>query len=369
MIKPEKWKIALKISIMLTLGLMLLVLAGSTWDYSNSSSFCASCHTMEFVTSSYSTSPHAEVSCTSCHLGVGFSPVMLFKKATEVNQVVKNVTGTYDKPIRIRTEIPVEKSCESCHYTKTFYDQRLKVENSFAADQDNTPVKSAMLINTGGGSQAWGIHWHVENKIVYGKNAEGEIVHIEVETYEGVDGVYARLDRGEPIAYRQMSCVDCHNRVAHRIYDPGQVVDQYLSSGQLDSSIPYVKRELTEALTSVLEVEPEEWQTKFEDISEFYRQNYPEEYNVNKEQINQLPQLLEEMAGQILFPDMKVTWETYQDNLSHEGCFQCHNQDFKLVEEQSSNNLPQTIRMDCQLCHSMPVSAIGEGQVLTIELK
>jgi len=365
---PEKWKIGVKASILLSLGLMFLILAGSTWDYSNSSKFCATCHTMEFVTSSYSTSPHAEVSCTSCHLGVGFAPVMLFKKATEVNQVVKNVTGTYDKPIRIRNEIHVDKSCERCHYTKVFYDQRLKVNHSFALDEENTPIKSVMLFNTGGGPKAWGIHWHVENRIVYGKDGEGKIVHIELETADGEQGIYTRLNSSQPVAFKQMDCVDCHNRVAHRIFNPEKVVDEYLSNEKLPP-LPYIKRELTGMLAEAKDQPPEIWGQEFTKISDYYRQNYPQVYNESKDVINQLPQLLQEMASQILFPEMKVTWETYRDSLSHEGCFKCHNTEFQLETAKSSSGLPQAIRMDCQICHSMPVTAKGEGQTITIQLK
>ncbi|MDW7673385.1 MAG: NapC/NirT family cytochrome c [Bacillota bacterium] len=370
MVSQDKWKLSVKISIVMCLGLLFLVLAGSTWDYSNSSQFCASCHTMEFVTSSYATSPHAEVSCTSCHLGVGFSPVMLFKKATEVNQVVKNVTGTYEKPIRIRNQVPVEKSCESCHYTDVFYNQRLKVVNTYNQDEENTKMTQGMLLNVGGGTEAKGIHWHVENRVIFGKDEAGNISYVEVETPKGEIGTYLNTELPDAISFKQMDCVDCHNRVAHRIYEPSKAVDQYLLDNRIDTSLPYAKREIVLILESLIEQPEELWEDKFNQIVDFYRQNYPHVYNERKEDIDALPNLLQDIAREVLFPSMEVTWETYNDNLNHDGCFQCHNTNFKLQENSvPASSLPETVRVDCTLCHSMPVSSGEEGKALTIQFK
>lgn len=364
-----KWTKAVKIAGIMVIGLLVLVLAGSTWDYSGKPDFCISCHTMETVTSSHSSSAHAEVSCTACHLGVGFAPTMLFKKATDASQVIKNVTGTYEKPIRIRHNVPVTESCESCHYTKAFRREMVKVTEKFSADTENTRTTTALLLKVADGSQVEGIHWHVENTITYGRDKDGNIVSIEARKTNGEVGIYSLAGGGEPETYKEMDCVDCHNRVAHNIATPSSIVDRYLLEEKLDASLPFVKKEIVNLLEGTKETDPAEWSGLFSSIIEFYKENYPELYRDKEEFISQLPDLIEEMANQIIFPQMLVTWETYENNLGHSGCFKCHTPAFKLEPSESSGDWPETINTDCQICHSTPVVAQGGNKQLIIDLQ
>jgi hypothetical protein len=53
-----------------------------------------------------------------------------------------------------------------------------------------------------------------------------------------------------------------------------------------------------------------------------------------------------------VFPDLKVTWGTYVNNLGHTdspGCFRCHDGDHTTA--QSANQ--KTITQDCSACHQM----------------
>lgn len=364
----QKWMLALKIAGILVGGLVILILAGSTWDYSGRPDFCVSCHTMESVTRSHQTSAHAEVSCTSCHLGVGFAPTMLLKKATDASQIVKNLTGTYEKPIRIRHNVPVTQSCESCHYTKAFRREMIKVSETFDTDKNNTRLTTAILLKVGDGRQVEGIHWHVENTIIYGKDADDQIVSIEVEKFDGETGTYRRDDGGEPVKFKKMDCVDCHNRVAHQIDDPSSITDKYLLEEKLDSSLPYLKREVVKLLEQTKETDPAEWPELFAGIVKFYQDKHPRVYKEQQEVIDELPGILAEMANQIIFPNMNVTWETYSDNLGHSGCFQCHNASFKLDAESKDSGLPEQISTNCEICHSTPITVKGGNKQVTIDL-
>lgn len=365
----QRWTMILKISGIMVIGLLVLILAGSTWDYSGKPDFCVSCHTMESVTRSHSSSPHAEVTCTACHLGVGFAPTMLFKKATDASQVVKNLTGTYEKPIRIRHNVPVTESCESCHYTKAFRREMVKVTEKFSDDAENTKTTTALLLKVGDGSKVEGIHWHVENTITYGRDKDGNIVSIEARKTNGEVGVYRFTGAVEPETFKQMDCVDCHNRVAHSIDTPSSIVDQYLLEEKLDASLPFVKKEIVTLLEDTKETDPSEWSHLFSSITEFYKDNYPELYQDKEELISQLPGLIEEMANQIIFPQMLVTWETYENNLGHNGCFKCHNPAFKLESSETSGDWPETINIDCEICHSLPVMAQGGNKQVIIDLQ
>lgn len=364
----QKWMTVLKVSGIIIGGFLILILAGSTWDYSGRPDFCISCHTMESVTRSHQTSAHAEVRCTDCHLGVGFAPTMLLKKATDASQIVKNLTGTYERPIRIRHNVPVKQSCESCHYTKAFRREMVKVTDWFEDDRNNTRKTTAILLKVGDGSQVEGIHWHVENSIVYGKDAEGQIVSIEVEKTDGTTGTYRKEGAGDPVTYKKMDCVDCHNRVAHQIDTPSSIADKYLLEGKLDASLPYVKREVVRLLEQTKDTDPARWPELFAGIVKFYQDKYPHVYEAEQEKIEELPAVVAEMAGQINFPNMNVTWETYEDNLGHDGCFQCHNPNFKLETASEGSELPQTVSMNCEICHDMPVTVEGGNKQVVIDL-
>jgi hypothetical protein len=49
-----------------------------------------------------------------------------------------------------------------------------------------------------------------------------------------------------------------------------------------------------------------------------------------------------------VFPDLKVTWGTYANNLGHTdfpGCFRCHDGSHSTVDKK------MTITQDCNTCH------------------
>ena len=53
-----------------------------------------------------------------------------------------------------------------------------------------------------------------------------------------------------------------------------------------------------------------------------------------------------------VFPEMKIGWGTYPNNLGHTdftGCFRCHN-------EQHASADGKTITQDCSACHNVVAS-------------
>ena len=52
-----------------------------------------------------------------------------------------------------------------------------------------------------------------------------------------------------------------------------------------------------------------------------------------------------------VFPEMKVTWGTYRNQLGHTadvpGCFRCH-------DDEKSSRDGKLVRQDCGLCHKEP---------------
>ena len=66
-----------------------------------------------------------------------------------------------------------------------------------------------------------------------------------------------------------------------------------------------------------------------------------------------------------MFPDLKVTWGTYPNNLGHTdypGCFRCHDEAHLTADK-------KTISQDCSLCHQpVAVDEASPDILKTLEL-
>ncbi|MDQ2945590.1 MAG: hypothetical protein M3Y27_06560 [Acidobacteriota bacterium] len=79
----------------------------------------------------------------------------------------------------------------------------------------------------------------------------------------------------------------------------------------------------------------------------FYRQRYPEVCGKRSADIDRAGQAVLGVYNENVFPDLKVTWSTYPDNLGHTdypGCFRCHDEIHATADK-------KTISQDCSVCH------------------
>jgi hypothetical protein len=145
---------------------------------------------------------------------------------------------------------------------------------------------------------------------------------------------------------REMDCIDCHNRPTHIYLPPGVAVDNQIMSGQIDVSIPYIKKK---AMEVVLREYPSQEQAKATiatEIQEFYAKNYPQ---TGPEALNKSIAGIQKAYAENVFPEMNIKWGTYTNHLGHNddvGCFRCHDED-----HQTENG--EVISMDCDTCHTI----------------
>ena len=196
-----------------------------------------------------------------------------------------------------------------------------------------------------------GIHWHVDPnvKIRYRSDETREEIY-EVEFTDGDGTVTDYSDRKAPEdggIWRSMDCVDCHNRPSHIYQPPGKEIDNAISAGLIDRSLPFVKREslriidaeydsheaaasrITEQLTAVLRGK----------LSGSLRRLRCSDYGC--------ADALGDIYSVNVFPQMKVWWNTYPNHIGHEqspGCFRCHKQSMRTAERVE-------ISRDCDTCH------------------
>ena len=130
-------------------------LAYGAVSYMETVSFCGqTCHTvMQPEFTAYQSSPHSRVECVQCHIGPGES-WFVRSKLSGIRQVFAVMFHTYETPIPtpVRNLRPARETCEACHWPQKYGEDRLRVINKFGDDENNSPVKTVLLMKIGGGN-------------------------------------------------------------------------------------------------------------------------------------------------------------------------------------------------------------------------
>lgn len=362
------------------LGVLTLAIGyGSVeaWTYTNSPEFCGmACHTMPPEYSAYLRSPHARVRCVECHIGRDVVTTQFTRKAGDLRHVVLNVTQNFEYPIYSRAMRPARESCETCHFPEKFSDDSLRQVHRFEPDEQNTEERTLLLMKTGGGSQreglGRGIHWHIENEVWYLATDELEqhIPYVRSVDGEGNIKEYYDIASGitpEDVAgstLERMDCITCHNRVTHTLPNPAEAVDQAMSKNLIDRDLPEIRAQSVELLGASYETTAEAI-AAFSQLETFYAENYPEIAAAKAAEIQAAIATLGEIRTQIAFPEQELDWNTHPDNLGHKdfpGCFRCHD------GKHLTGGTEEAIRLECNVCHSVPVVAGQQELVTQIEL-
>lgn len=365
-------------------------------EYMDSPTFCSTCHTvMQPQVEAHRASPHAEVACTSCHIASHSSPVgpnlgaYINAKIGGIRQTAIVLTGSYERPVFAPADkIPeTVATCEQCHAPDNDYGFVMREYKTYLTDETNTGHTRLFAFRVGDGKYADGedpeIHRHASADFWYRSADELRqvITWARVERADGsveewVNPSVSPVEEGEP---REMSCIDCHNRAGHRIATPEELVDQALADGRIDAKLPYVKREALALLGGdQATVDPDALAARFkqvgwfEQLAIFYGENYPEIASARAEGIAEAIQELKRISELVLYPDMRASWATYPDNLSHRlpaglgadaametpGCFRCHG---TLVSATTGEKLRGTMGGDgCMACHGLEEPGLAQ---------
>lgn len=360
----QRW--AAKVIAVSTLFLLPLVGVSSYhgYHYTDSTEFCAKvCHqVMEPEAVAHRHSAHARVTCAECHIGEGAS-WFVKSKLSGTRQVFATLLETYHRPIppAIQELRPARDTCEECHWPEKFFGAQLVQIARFASDEENTKREINMLVKTGGGDEATGrmegIHAHmaVQYRIEYVALDEElqEIPWMKMTDEDGRELIYrsdgkSASDPKPSGEERTLDCMDCHNRPAHKFRAPGNAVDLFLETGQIDTTLPYIKREAVAAITqSYPDAETAKARIGSR-LTKFYQEEYPEVWEEREASVKQAIDAVQTAYARNFFPYMNVDWRTYPDNIGHmtsPGCFRCHGGDHV-------NQFGGRISADCKICHS-----------------
>ncbi|MFC1873999.1 cytochrome c3 family protein [Chloroflexota bacterium] len=346
------------------MGIILLVTGSyQLMEFTDSTDFCGRlCHEVMYPEYTvYQASPHSRVACSECHVGYG-GGYFVRSKISGIPQVLAVIANSYERPITtpVSNLRPAPETCEHCHRPERFAGDLVRVHTTYLTDEQNTEKVDTRVLRVGGGEleTSHDIHWHIAANVWYlplDKERQ-DIVWVGVENKDGTLTEYVNQKKKAEITpqrikadQRLMDCIDCHNRATHIFRSPEYLIDMALAQGNIDSSLPFIKREGLKALdppnSSLAEAV-----SKVAAIKDFYRTSYPLTYEEEGNSIDKAIEELKNIARLTTFPDMKLTWKTYINNIAHQewpGCLRCHG---KLVAT-NGEATGRVIDIDCESCH------------------
>ncbi len=334
-------------------------------EYMDTVGFCGQvCHTPmqpEFV--AHQDQPHAQVPCVACHVGPGATSLAKAKLAG-TRRVLAVAFGNYPRPIVAAADqlLPARDTCERCHWAEQFHGDTLRRIVEYANDEPNTESVTTLRVHVGGGNgrlgTASGIHWHmnVANEIEYIATDGARQVIPYVRMKDGAGQVREYVAPGvtpEQLAAgerRRMDCTDCHNRPSHAIAaTPERAVNQAMARGQIPVTLPFVHREAVKALKGTYPSQPAGMDAIARGLRDFYRTEQPQVFQTRGAEIEQAVLGVQALLRRNVFPDMKVGFGTYPNNIGHvdaPGCFRCHDDDHTAKDGRK-------IGQDCETCHAI----------------
>jgi len=322
--------------------------------------FCGqSCHVMKPEFTAHQMPPHSQLACVSCHVAPGASG-WLHSKMSGTRQLAAVVFNSFPRPIESAMEsnrlVSSADTCEQCHAREKAIGPRLRVISKFKDDEANTRTETVLMMSVGGG-RFGGIHGAhlgpgVRIRYAASDNKRQTIPWIEYRNTEnGITRTYlagdVKPDSVGSLPTFDMQCVDCHNRAAHSFQLPEHAIDEAMARGEIPLGLPFVKKTAIELLKASYSSDDEATHRIPDGLAAYYQGKYPALASKRTADIQAVGQALLAIYRHNVFPDLKVTWGTYSNNLGHvddPGCFRCHDDNHATPDK-------KTITQDCSTCH------------------
>ena len=361
--QPRQRTIALLVISLTAVNALIVALATYGGVHAmESNAFCGQvCHTtMEPQATAHTVWPHAQVSCTACHVGPGAGSFVEAKLAG-TRQLLRVMTNRVPTPIAPPSQLiqPARATCEGCHWPETFRGDIVKVVREFLADEANTETTTTLRLHVGGGSRRLGrgsgIHWHMnlDNQIdfIAADERERSIPYVRMTDRAGrvreyfAEGTTRAQLAGK--AMRRMDCMDCHNRPAHTFFfTPERAVNAAMAQGRIPRELPFARREAALALRE----DYTNREIALQEIAGRLTRFYADRGGADAALVRRAVATTQDLWATNVFPAMKVTWGTYPSHIGHvdaPGCSRCHDDSHKSADG-------KVISQDCELCHTLP---------------
>lgn len=361
-------------------GAILLLLFSAfgsfkAYEYTDSDEFCGTmCHSvMEPEYTAYQFSPHARVGCVKCHIGPG-AGWFVRSKLSGAYQVYAVAFDIYPRPIPtpIQNLRPAQETCEQCHWPQHFFSEKQRANTYFLSDENNTRWDLNLLMKIGGGNieagPTSGIHWHmnISNEVLYAHtdSTRQVIPWIRSKSPDGKMKIFKSTetdltdDEIAALPTRRMDCIDCHNRPTHIYHPPARSVNHTMALGWINPVLPFVKSVAVEALERGYSTKEAGLDSIGIIIEGFYVEKYPEVATTRRADIQRTIEETRKIFSRNYFPEMKVNWKRFTDNIGHlfyPGCFRCH-------DEKHVSETGETLTKNCNVCHTILAEELEPGK-------
>jgi len=361
-------------------------------QWTETADFCGRCHTMGPELAGHQLSAHRELACAECHVEPGIGG-WIKAKVNGTRQLIEVITGTFPTPIPPpgHEDLPPSTvTCRRCHDVSQLVENggpiKLVLGTRFREDKANTRESVALVLRPAGfgaGSATRGMHWHIISDVrisssdprsqtvdlVQVANEDGSLTdYVAMGQVTSATNVQPDIDRILASSKTQrMDCIDCHNRVGHRLPTIDEAVDDALELGKIDPKLPWIKQQAVERLSANYETR-EAAGAAIDQIRAYYTSAFPLVAASRAASINTSISEIKRIYDLVATPEMKVSAATYPDNLGHQaypGCMRCHDGGhYKVVGGAMTR---EAIPSACATCHTFPqigdnTSAILIGQ-------
>ena len=341
--------------------------------YMGTPQFCGqACHSMSPEFAAYANSPHFRVECVECHVAPGAAGWVASKTAG-IRQLFATVANTYPRPIPSALEsnslVPASETCENCHWPEKFGSVKLRLITNYAEDEQNTRTQTVLLMLVGGSKFA-GIHGKhfgpgVHIRFAAADTKRQTIPWVEYQnTATGASQTFlsdgSSPDSVKGLPKYEMQCVDCHNRPTHTFESPERGMNNALFLGEIPTGLPFIRKEGVALLNASYSSNLEAREKLPVALVSFYKQNYPDLYAKRSQDVQGAAEAVLRIYNRNVFPDLKVGWGTYPNNLGHTespGCFRCHDSSHTAADGKS-------ITQDCNACHELLATDEASPEIL-----
>jgi hypothetical protein len=266
--------------------------------------------------------------------------------------------------------VPSRQTCERCHWAEKIVATQLRILPTYAEDEKNTASYTALMMLVGG-SRMKGIHnahyaGGFEIRYAASDNTRATIPWVEwKDTKTGETRAYLAEGTApgsvDALPRYVMQCVDCHNRPTHAFAPPEKAIDRALALGQISANLPFVRKEGLAILKAEYATTEAAAQGIPAALTAYYEKNQAKLAGERRAEIAAAGQALLAVYKRNVFPELKVAWNTYADNLGHQtspGCFRCHD------GSHTTQDGKATISQDCEVCHKVLAQEEANPEIL-----
>jgi formate-dependent nitrite reductase cytochrome c552 subunit len=160
---------------------------------------------------------------------------------------------------------------------------------------------------------------------------------------------------------REMDCMDCHNRPSHAYEMPEPAVDRAMAAGGISASLPFAKKTSVAILRAAYATRADAESRIPAAFTSFYREKFPAIWSEKQAEVEHSARAVVAIFQRNIFPEMKVTWGAYPNNIGHTdfpGCFRCH-------DDNHAAATGAKITQDCGACHNMLAMEEAAPKILT----